>query len=378
MKILFVLEYYLPHIGGVEIVFKNLCEGLVKRGHNVKVITSRISGTQKKETLNGVEIERVNVPKILTRYLFSFLATRKVAQEAKNYDLVHTTTFTASRPASIGAKKAGKKVILTVHEVWIGKWNLVTEKRGVSIWIHNTLEKGIYKQKFDKYICVSNATKKDLLNVKNIPKEKVMTIHNGMDYAPWDPKKYDKSLWRKKLNIETNYVLFASGRPGTSKGFEYLINALPEIKKEIKNVKLVLRLSKAKAYTKQYDKLMNMIEKLKLKENIIILEPAKYEELPSQVMMADCVVIPSLAEGFGYTCVEACSLGKAVVATNAGSLPEVINGKGKLVEPGNANAITKGVVDVYQGKLTEFGTKTFLWKDIIEEYEKVYRELLNE
>ena len=27
MKILFVLENYLPHIGGVEIVFKNLAEG---------------------------------------------------------------------------------------------------------------------------------------------------------------------------------------------------------------------------------------------------------------------------------------------------------------------------------------------------------------
>ena len=377
MNILFVLEYYLPHIGGVEIVFKNLCEGLVKRGHNVKIITSKISGTPKKETLNGVKIERVNVPKFLSRYFFSFMATKKVAQEAKDYDIVHTTTFTASRPAAIGARKTGKKVVLTIHEVWIGKWNLVTEKGKISTWIHNKLEKGIYKQKFDRYVCVSNATKKDLLKL-DIPKECVITIHNGMDYEPWNPKKNDKSLWRKKLGIEKNYVLFASGRPGTSKGFEYLINAILEIKKEINNVKLVLRLSKSKAYTKEYNKLIKLIEELEIKNEVVVLEPARYKELPSQVMMADCVVIPSLSEGFGYACVEACSLGKPVVATNAGSLPEVISGKGKLVEAGSAKAIVKGVVDVYNGKLDDFGEKTFLWKDTVDAYEKVYVELVNE
>ncbi len=377
MKILFVLEYYLPHIGGVEIVFKNLCEGLVKRGHTVKIITSKIKGTTTKETLNGVEIERVNVPKIMSRYFFGFMATKKVAQEAKNYDLVHTTTFTASRPASIGAKKAGKKVVLTVHEVWIGKWNLVTEKRGISLWIHNKLEEAIYKQKFDQYVCVSNATKKDLLKL-NIPQKKVLTIHNGMDYKPWNPEKYDKNEMRKKLKITNNYVLFASGRPGTSKGFEYLINAIPTIKKEINNIKLVLILSKSKVYAKKYNKLIKLIEKLEIEKDVIVLEPVKYEELPKHVMMADCVVIPSLSEGFGYVCVEAGSLGKPVVATNAGSLPEVINGKGKLVEPGSSNAIAEGVIEVYNNNADDFGTKEFLWKDTLDNYEKVYEELLNE
>jgi hypothetical protein len=40
IKILFVLEYYSPHIGGMETLFQNLCEGLVKRGYKVAVVTS--------------------------------------------------------------------------------------------------------------------------------------------------------------------------------------------------------------------------------------------------------------------------------------------------------------------------------------------------
>jgi D-inositol-3-phosphate glycosyltransferase len=46
MRILFVLEYYAPHVGGAETLFQNLCEGLTARGHVVDVITSKIAGTK--------------------------------------------------------------------------------------------------------------------------------------------------------------------------------------------------------------------------------------------------------------------------------------------------------------------------------------------
>ena len=47
MKILFVLENYTPHIGGVEIVFKNLSEGLAKLGHDISIVTHRLKGTKR-------------------------------------------------------------------------------------------------------------------------------------------------------------------------------------------------------------------------------------------------------------------------------------------------------------------------------------------
>src|SRR3954468_1153941 len=59
MRILFVLENYFPHLGGVEMVFKNLCEGLAKK-HEVTVITRRLPNTKAKETMNRVKIIRVS------------------------------------------------------------------------------------------------------------------------------------------------------------------------------------------------------------------------------------------------------------------------------------------------------------------------------
>ncbi len=374
MKILFVLEYYLPHIGGVEIVFKNLCEGLAKKGHKIKVITSRLPNTKRKEILNGVEIERILVPKFNSRYFFTLFAIPKVIKESKKYDLVHTTTFTGSLPAWIGAKINKKKVLITVHEVWVNLWKNVTKKSKTSAFIHNFLEKRIYNISFDKYACVSNSTKKELLKLK-IPEKKVITVHNGMDYEQWNPKKYNGDKIRNKLNLKNKFVYFASGRPGTSKGFEYLIKAVPLIKKQIKNSRLVLILSKDKTYKKEYDKLINIIKELKIKEEVVILDPVPYSELPNYVIMADCVVIPSLSEGFGYTCVEACSLGKPVVASNTTSLPEVITGKGKLVEPGNEKEITSGVVSIFNKEYDKFPEKKFLWKDTIAKYEEIYGEL---
>lgn len=96
MKILFVLEYYFPHIGGVETLFKSLCEGLVKKGHKVKVVTMQIEGTKGNEIVNGVDITRIPFP---NRYLFTFLSFFDVLRLAKGVDIIVTTTYNGAPPA---------------------------------------------------------------------------------------------------------------------------------------------------------------------------------------------------------------------------------------------------------------------------------------
>jgi len=373
MKILFVLEYYLPHLGGVENVFMNLCERLVEKGHKVKIITSRLPDTYKKEIINGVKVERINVPKFMSRYFFPFFSIPKVIKDAKKYDLIHSTTFTAAIPASIASKLTKKKSILTVHEIWINKWNKFTNKGKLSNFIHNILEKLIYKFKFNKYVTVSNATKKELSKI--IPEKKILTIHNGHDYKHWDPKKYDGDNIKKGLKLKNNFIYFGYGRPGTSKGFDNLIKAVPKIKEKIPNSKLVLMLSNDITYKKERDELLKLIKKLKIDDNVLILNSVRYNLLPNYIKMADIVVIPSRTEGFGYTCVESCSMNKVVVASNIASLPEVINGKGKLVNV-SPEGISKGVIDCYNKKYNTFPNKTFKWEDNVKKHEELYEKLL--
>jgi glycosyltransferase involved in cell wall biosynthesis len=98
--------------------------------------------------------------------------------------------------------------------------------------------------------------------------------------------------------------------------------------------------------------------------------------LASYLLDANCVVVPSLTEGFGFTTAETCALGIPIVASNVGSIPEVISGKHLLIEPGSSAAIADAVVRMWRGEYNQAEPKNFDWDHIVQQYEQVYRRLL--
>ena len=378
MKILFVCENYLPHYGGAEVVFKNLAEGYVKRGHEVNLVTHKLKGTKKKETINGVKVHRVN--SFYSRYLFSFLSLPKVIKLAKKADIIQTTTFNGAPPAWAAAKLRKKPVVITVHEVWQKKWKEITGFTAWKCWLHEFMEQLIYLLPYDKYVCVSESTKLDLLKIKNIPHQKVVRIYNGLEYEFWNLgqfKKENSYKIRTQLGLENNFICFSWGRPGASKGFEYLIKAFPKIKLNIPSAKLVLMFGSVDKYKLQYQKLRNLIKILKLNSEVKIIPSQPYEKLGDYILAADCAVIPSLAEGFGYTALEALSLKKPVVVSNAGSLPEVVSGRYQIFRNKDSNDLAEKIVKVFKKEFMESKEKRFEWGKSVEEYLRVYGEVKN-
>ena len=59
MKILHVVSYFVPHIGGVENYLYELAKEQVKEGHEVTVITSNIGSDILEEIIDGIKIKRV-------------------------------------------------------------------------------------------------------------------------------------------------------------------------------------------------------------------------------------------------------------------------------------------------------------------------------
>jgi D-inositol-3-phosphate glycosyltransferase len=369
MRILFVLENYLPHIGGVEIVFSHLAEGLAKKGHQVTIVTHQLPGTAKEETLNGVKIVRVG--SLDSRYVFTFTAIPAVLKHAKRADIIHTTTYNGAFPAWLGAKFRRKPSLITVHETWMGKWKEYSDFGTISRWMHELLEWLVYHiPRFDAYVCVSHSTEKMLKAALPERSKKIMAIHNGFDPAVW-MRKYPTTELRKKLKMQKNFVIFAYGRPGTSKGFQYLFDAFPEIKKNIPNAVLVLKLSRDKQYA-------HVVKRMEhgAPEGIYFVDDIKTrEQLATYVQMADCVVVPSITEGFGYAVLEAVAAGTPLVASNTTSIPEVVYGKHILIKPKDPRAIAEGVLAVKNGKYKNSRPKTFPWSKSISEYEKLYKRL---
>lgn len=372
MNILFVIENYLPHIGGVEMVFRNLAEGLVKIGHKATIVTHRIKGTAAEETINGVKIKRVSC--LDSRELFTFLSIPAAVEAAKEADIVHTTTFNGFFPAWIAAKVNRKPLVATIHEVWIGKW---IEYGGKGLL--GSLPYELFERLFiyalpgvDKYVAVSNSTKKQLLG---IGKKNAVTIYNGVDYEHLNPRKHSGNNVRKKYSLQKNYVVLVYGRPGPSKGIEYAIAAMKEIPASIPNAKMMLMLSRDRQYREKYSQLLQMIKELRLEDKITSIPPVPHYELPDYIAAADCVVIPSLSEGFGYTAAEAAAMGKPIVASNTTSLPEVVSGKHILVQPKNSREIADAVTSMHKGKCHKIQLRKFTISENVAKYVSVYEEL---
>src|SRR3989344_5188945 len=110
MRILFVVENYIPHVGGVEVMFSQLAEGLARKGHEVDVVTHQFGMTKSFEVINGVRVHRI--PCFGSRYLFTFTSIPKAMNLGKKADIIHTTTFNGAPPAWIAARIARKPSVI--------------------------------------------------------------------------------------------------------------------------------------------------------------------------------------------------------------------------------------------------------------------------
>ncbi|OGP35955.1 MAG: hypothetical protein A2X87_04755 [Deltaproteobacteria bacterium GWC2_42_51] len=358
-------------MGGVEYLFKNLIEGLSKRGFEVSVLTRRLKGTPRQETIEGVKILRIRT---FNRYLFTFLSLPMAIIMGRGCNLIHTTTFNGAFPAWVASRIWGVPIVITIHEVWLNKWRTLTDMNWGSAAIHSFLERLIYLLRFDFYIAVSHSTENQLIEA-GIEKKRLKAVYNGFEHEFFSPERYDGNIVRERHGLGDAFVCFSWGRPGVSKGHEYLVKAIPLIVKAIPHARFLLMLSGRDSYKKRYRYLTGLIQRLGLNEKVLLIDPVPRQELGHYLKSADCIVIPSLAEGFGYTVLEACRMGRPVVASNTTSIPEVIGGKYVLVEPKSPEAIVKGVEMVYHGKYTISDMKVFAWEKAISEYANIYEKL---
>jgi D-inositol-3-phosphate glycosyltransferase len=372
MKILFVLEHYYPYIGGAEVLFKNVCEGLAARGHSVTVITTLLPGTEKIEVLNGVKIDRVNTPIKASRYWFTFLAIPLAIKLAGQSDIVHTTTYNGAFPARLASWFKRKKCIITVLEIIGYRWRELPGMDPIKAWFYRFLEGLIIRMPFNRYIAISRYTS-DCVKELGISPGKLDVVYPGIDYSLFDPVKANGRDIRNKLNIKDEYIYLYYGRPGISKGLQYLVKAVPILKNTLPASKLLMIVSREPA--DGYRAIKGLIQELNLGENVLLIDPVPRQQLPSYIAAANCVVVPSLSEGFGFSAAEADAMQVPVIASDTASLPEVVSGSYLLVQPKSPQAIALALEAVYNNKMISSEKKTFLWADCIDKYENIYRQL---
>lgn len=374
MKILLISEYYRPHIGGVEVWLENVARVLAKLGHEAHIVTCKFPGTAEYEEQDGFKIYRIPVPRWGRRYWFNFLCIPKAWKLAGRCDIVHTPCQNNIFPAWLVGNLRRKRKIVTVNELWGSMWSMIGMSY-LSAKVHQALERILIALPFDKHICVSRYTR-NCLRLYGVKDEKLKVIYNGINNSLFDPEKAKGSQIREKLNLKNEFVYMCYGRPGITKGIHYLIQAVPLISEKIPRSKLMLILTDDPK--DRYNTIVKLIRESRIENDMLLLKSVPRNELPDYIAAADCVVVPSISEGFGYTTAEACTMGKPVVATDVGSLPEVVSGRYVLVEPRNPEAIAEGVRMIYENEVKNTDKKIFSWDECVREYLRIYKALLEE
>jgi len=371
MRICLIAESYPPALGGVEFALQKLVEGFIAKGHEVQVITSswqrHPSGIEKKDALT---VTRVYTLPFFKRFWFMLFSLSSVVRAARWADIVQGSTFAGGLPAIIGAWIARKKKVLIVYEVFGRRWFRFEPNLLRSLFYYFT-ERIIVHLPFNRYIAISEYTKESLCSL-GVSKNKIDVIYFGD--SKFEKPSITKKEVREQLGLEKgDFIFLAYGRTGVTKGFEYFTEAIPKISRQLPKARFVLVLS-------NYDnRIWTRVQKniSSLSPTVCkLITPLSRNMLAAYVSAADCVVIPSLSEGFGFCALEACNAKKLIVAAKAGALPEVISGKHIFVEEGSVQALVEGCVKAYKGEVIECAPKLFNWERAVSQYCELYKELL--
>jgi len=140
------------------------------------------------------------------------------------------------------------------------------------------------------------------------------------------------------------------------------------------------------AREQDFPAVMARIRSLGLEGRVRWLGQVPQDQMPDVIASASAVVYPSFYEGFGFPPLEAMAVGTPVVASDRGSLPEVLDGAALLIDPTDDRALSQALESVLtqpelRKRLSRSGrerARTFTWQTCADRTLELYRSVLEE
>lgn len=152
----------------------------------------------------------------------------------------------------------------------------------------------------------------------------------------------DRLLARFALSPDGRYLLYVGGL-SPHKNLLRLIEAFGQSAPP--DVKLLLTGDFHDVFHTHVPQIRSAIAAARLEERVILTGYVPDEDLVFLYSRAYALVQPSLVEGFGLPAVEAMACGAPVIASRAGSLPEVVGPAGVYFDPTDVGAMAKTIGD---------------------------------
>ena len=374
MKILTVIHEFPPIGGGGGLIARDLACALVQDGNEVRVITAQFGDLPDREVLDGVEIIRLKShrkeayrAKLLPMASFILAASRYCVYQMKDFslDIIHAHfAVPGGPPAKFISGKKHIPYVLTVHLGDIpdaspektGKWFKFIYPFTHTFWKHASA-----------IVAVSEFSKR--MAQRKYPVE-IQVIPNGIDY---DQVRIDR--------IEPHSVpeIVFAGRFVPQKNLEQLVKVCAAIKDLNWHCTLI-------GDGQDREKIEELIERLNLQNKISITGWVAPERVTEIFKQSDILFLPSRSEGLPVSGIQAMTCGLALVLSNAGGNPEIIEeGKnGFSFDPEDTDSFASALRALLESPemLLSFrqnsleSAKKYDIKRIAKQYEAVFEQVL--
>jgi len=371
MRIVLAPSAYLPHVGGIEEITRQLALKLAERGHRTSVLTNRWpEGVLPEERLDGVDVVRLDfpLPVLNLRGTARFVATAGAAAVRL------LTTLRWSRPDVVHVIGAGPqsaylaalrplipgRVVFTAQgELTFDAHGIFTRSASLRLGLRTMLKRA------DAVTACSSYVLRELAAVREI-RGPVTVIPNGVDPAEFEPSEHRPTTEPSVLGV---------GRLVPQKGFDVLLEAAADPR--LSHVRVVVAGEGPERVA-----LERQAQELGISDRVSFVGAASRARLAA--LFRDCSVFafPSRGEPFGIALLEAMAAGVPPVATAAGGVPEfAADGENALlVQPDDAAALAEAISRVVNDeglaeRLAANGRRTaeaLAWDGIVECYERVY------
>ena len=316
---------------GAEVQLATLCDIIVKKpGFELSVVLlneGRLAETLRTAGVNVVVLSESKYNSVqLLIHLVRYLRRHQP-------DIVHTHKYKDNILGSCAAAIAGIPVVVrSVH----GMTEPFRGREYVNMALYEMADRLVSRWKVRKVIGVSS-------NITSVLKrlygsEKVVCIHNGINLQKVQVKQ-DRGRVRECLGIGSDeHMVGTVGRLTTVKGHDIMMQTARLLKEEDVNCKFLIvgdgpLMLKLKALTRT----------LGIEKEVTLA--GQRDDVYDLINAMDIFLLPSLHEGIPMVLLESLALGRPVVASRVGGIPEIIShGKeGLLVEPGDVEELKENV-----------------------------------
>ena len=310
--------------GGLELYVLKVANFLSENNFHSKVLTKRNSFLYKKLSDNKILSDSFTS----VFYHFPLFSAIKLSRyiDKNDIDILHIHWGNDLFLAVLAKVFSSRKVKI----IYTRQMSLTRKKNDV---YHRFLYKNV-----DAYLVITKALFDDAIKYLPIKKENVHLLYYGVPAA--DKNIIDCEQYFTESGMDNSkFRLAIFGRIEKGKGQHLVVEAVKNLTKQDKKIQLgIIGHAMDESY---FDTLKTDIIKHKLESNVFYLG---FHNQPTSIMPCfDAVVLATKCETFGLVLPEAMRAGVAVIGSNCGGVPEIIEHKktGLLFESENAMDLTR-------------------------------------